>query len=186
MQIARDSSPFLQDTPIRIRSLIELDLACGSNEEEHVPAEPQSVTCVHPLRVQGGVDEVVDARECGEHRAGAEPEEQLVTRVLGAPREPERGDEEENRNSDLRHDDEVVARQKTGTRRIHRGIEADRQMADEARFVGDNLTGITRVLGEFLFDILLGERDAKVGSFGVGDMHIDVFAAAKHIPCFRI
>src|SRR5439155_21088799 len=89
MQIARDSSPFLHETPIRITSMIELDLACGSNEEEHVPAEPQRVTCVHPLRVQGGIDEVVDARECGEHRAGAEPEQQLVARVLGTPREPE-------------------------------------------------------------------------------------------------
>ncbi len=63
---------------------------------------------------------------------------------------------------------------------------SDRQMADEARFIGDDLAGISRVLGKFFLDILLSERDAKVGSFGIRDMHIDVFAAAKHVPCFWV
>jgi len=41
-----------------------------------------------------------------------------------------------------------------------------RQMADEARFVGDDLTGVSAGPGQISLDIFFGERDAKVCSFG--------------------
>ena len=55
----------------------------------------------------------------------------------------------------------------------------DRQMTDEPRFIGDDLTGIARILGNFLLDIFFGKRDAKVGPLGIGNVHVDVFVAAK-------
>ena len=79
-----------------------------------------------------GIDEVVHARERSHHRARAEPHQELVARTLGASRETDRGDEEENGDDDLRRDDEIVAREQSRNSWVLRRIEPDGQPVDES------------------------------------------------------
>jgi hypothetical protein len=62
------------------------------------------------------------------------------------------------------------------------GAVTDGKMADESRLVGNDLSGIPRILSEFILDIFLGENDSKGSSLGIGDMDVDVLAATKDIP----
>src|SRR5918993_4583078 len=62
----------------------------------------------------------------------------------------------------------------------------DREMADESGLVGDDLSGITGILSEFVLDILLGENDPKVSSLGISYMDVDVLTATKDVPGLRI
>src|SRR5262249_988728 len=57
---------------------------------------------------------------------------------------------------------------------------------DKTGLAGHDLTRVSGILSKLLLDIVLGEHDAKISSFRIGDMNIDVLAATKHIPGFGI
>src|SRR5262249_51583371 len=64
------------------------------------------------------------------------------------------------------------------------GTMTNGQVTDKTRLAGHDLTRVSGILSKLLLDIVLGEHDAKISSFRIGDMNIDVLAATKHIPVF--
>ena len=130
VQVARQAPPLLERGRRRAAAPVGVDLARRPDEQEPVEPEPEQVTGRDPVRVERREQEVVQRREGAEDRAGAEPAQEIVARLLGSPRETDGREHEEDGDLDLRHEQERVVgdqRLRSGDRRVTE-IDRHRQL----------------------------------------------------------
>ena len=109
VQVARDPPPLLEHRGLREVAPVPAHLARGADEQRQVEEHSEDVAGVDPVRVEGRVEEVVQARESGEQRRGGEPAVELVVRAVGAPGEAERRRGEQRHGEELHGQDGDVA-----------------------------------------------------------------------------
>jgi hypothetical protein len=127
VEIACDATPLAGGRRRDQLLLPRRDLACGSDGDHQIEAEPEDVGGVDPARIERREQEVVESRCGAERRSERKPTEQLVAGLLGAPHEAERGDDIERERD---RDEDELQRVRGQVRRIgiHRPEAVDQRV----------------------------------------------------------